>query len=497
MIIILYRRKASIYQTQLTDFIGIKSIEEYDMNVPKDYRRARRKFRWIPLIPNRGKMAKQSKKIHAKSQKKLTDYVNWVPKLKDKYLYRFSRVKIPRFEDFGEGMISKKEWDMHRYLKGFNGYFENLFEFNDFEFFEKLQDNLENTGVSFKNMFIKDVFAYELLRINLGFKHYTGIEKMGRFAGFPPLFSITHDQEFFPTAADLSFVMKRIPAHALFTFFQLLVQECVDRGLIVPRILIWDGQFIRSNCKNNKDEGKTLYNDSEAGYCRHNGTRKGVGYDPGILYAHCFNRWLPVYFKMFPANRNDAVAFKKSMGEFLSISKYQWQVVIADSGAYSLHNLENLQLKGIIPIIRSRKNMKTHPVRELKKGYYFNTDYIPEGWSDEYFLKIYGFRPMIEQANSYNNTYYNAFRMNTRGIEAAIKLRSSIYILVLLKALTAYKLGRPDLVMKPIAFEPSRYLNLRFMLPFLAIKSGFFIFENEMYKNRHNSRRYRNRRNGK
>ena len=45
MIIILYKIKPSIYQTQLTDFIGLKSMEKYDMNVPKDYRIARKKFR--------------------------------------------------------------------------------------------------------------------------------------------------------------------------------------------------------------------------------------------------------------------------------------------------------------------------------------------------------------------------------------------------------------------------------------------------------------------
>jgi len=126
-------------------------------------------------------------------------------------------------------------------------------------------------------------------------------------------------------------------------------------------------------------------------------------------------------------------------------------------------------------IIRARKNVKTHPIKELKKVYYFNTDYIPEGWSDEYFLKIYNFRPMIEQGNSYNNTYFNMSRMNTRGMDAAIRLRSSVYTLIHLKALTAFKLGRPDLIMKSTAFESSRYLNFRLVLPHLAEESGFKI----------------------
>lgn len=92
-------------------------------------------------------------------------------------------------------------------------------------------------------------------------------------------------------------------------------------------------------------------------------------------------------------------------------------------------------------IIRARKNVKPHPIKELKKVYYFYTDYIPEGWSDEYFLKIYIFRPMIEQGNSHNNTYFNMSRMNTRGMGAAIWLISSVYTLVHLKALTALKWG--------------------------------------------------------
>ena len=490
MIIIRYKIKPSIYQTQLTDFIGLKSVEKYDMNVPKDYRVARRKFRWIWIHPTWGKHIKKTTNIIPKSQKRIQDFIKWVPKKQGHYIYRFPRVKIPRFEDYGKYTISKMEWDMHRYLKGFDGFFENLFEFNDFSYFQDLQGTLEDDGTSFKNMFIEDVIAYELLRINLGFKNYKGIEKMSRFMRFPPLVGVTHDPKFFPNAADLSYVLTKIPSEALFQFFQLLVKECVDCGIIVPRVLIWDGQFIRSNCNNNKKKGEINYNDPDAGYCRHNGIKKGVGYDPGILYAHCFNRWFPVYFKMFAGNRNDILAFRETMTGFFQTPKYEWQIVIADSGPYSLQNMRNMQNRGLIPIIRARKHLKTHPIRQLKKEFYFNTDFIPEGWSDELFLKIYSFRPMIEQANSYNNTYYNASRMNTRGMEAAIRNRSLIYILELLKALTAYKLGRPDLIMQPTAFENSRYFNFRWMLPSMARDSGYIYFNSEeeirrRIKNRH------------
>lgn len=281
--------------------------------------------------------------------------------------------------------------------------------------------------------------------------------------------------------------MKRIPSESLFEFFQLLVKECIQLGIIVPRILIWDGQFIRSNCNNNKDKDKDNYNDPDAGYCRHNGTKKGVGYDPGILYAYCHDRWFPIFFKMFPGNRNDTRAYRETLGDFFEVSEEEWMVSIADSGAYSHKNMEYTCNKGLVPVIRARKNIKNQPVEELKKRFYFNTAFIPKNWSIEFFLKIYSFRPMIEEGNSFNNTYYNGSRMNTRGIDAAIKQRATIYILVLLKALTAHKVGRPDLVMKPSAFEASKYFGVYFAMPLLARESGYLILKNPLEELQRNS----------
>jgi len=476
LIHILYKRKTNIHQTQLTDFIGIRNVEVYKTWENGVYNKVRNKFSWVPVNSYKKKTPNSNKKYMKLKQLKLSDFIDWVPSLKGKYIYRFPKVRIPRYEDYAKGVISQKEWDMHRYISNFNGFFENLFELNDLRFFDDLQEHLEEEGIYFKGLSVRDVFLYNLLRINLGFKDYMGIEKMSQFLIWPPLFRVTHNPSFIPTAADVSLVMNKIPANELFRFFRLLVLECIEFRIIIPRILIWDGQFLRSNCKNNKEEDKKAYNDPDAGYCRHNGKKKGVGYDPGILYAYCRDRWFPIYFKMFPGNRSDQEAFKKTSHAFLSETFEEWSLIISDSGSYALDILEDIRFRGILPIIRARKNIKNQPVKELKKGYYFNTAFIPPDWSEEFYLFIYAFRPMIEQGNSYNHTYYNGARMNTRGLEAAIKHYASIYILELLKALTAYKMGRPDLIMKPSAFQPSRHLNYQLILPHLAEKSGFKIF---------------------
>ncbi|MHA1275490.1 MAG: hypothetical protein ACTSQS_18995 [Promethearchaeota archaeon] len=155
MIIILYKRKPCIYQTQLTDFIGLGSVEKYDMNIPRDYRIARKKFRWIPIHPKWGRRSRVVQNPLYKNQKTILDFIPSHLRLNGRYIYRFPDVKIPRFEDFVLRTISKKEWDMHRYLCGFNGFFENLFEFNDFSFFREKQEELEKRGPHLKTCFWK------------------------------------------------------------------------------------------------------------------------------------------------------------------------------------------------------------------------------------------------------------------------------------------------------------------------------------------------------
>ncbi|MHA1996769.1 MAG: hypothetical protein ACTSU9_01550 [Promethearchaeota archaeon] len=81
---------------------------------------------------------------------------------------------------------------------------------------------------------------------------------------------------------------------------------------------------------------------------------------------------------------------------------------------------------------------------------------------------MYDRRPAIRAAQSPNNIFYNAPRMNTRGIDNLIRGRTMIYILDLLRALTAVKIGRPDLISTLTAFSTSRDV---FPPPFWADKA--------------------------
>jgi hypothetical protein len=347
---------------------------------------------------------------------------------------------------------------MARSIPTFHGFFDHLFELNDFAILDEIQADQENKGVSFKHISIIDVFRFELLRLQLGFHDYTGLQKVFQFAGWNTFAFAQRDFSFFPSAADISHVMTRIPPSSLLAFYRELVDEAIDLKIIVPRVLLWDTQFVHSNSNNNKLARTNAYSDPDAGYGRHNGKKLGVGYSISNLYAYCgsWNRTFPLYFNAFPANKNDNPVFRETMSSYLRQTPYKWIAVVGDTGAYSKRNLDFCMDRGIYPIIRAKKNLVTHPIVEVKKGYWFNSDYFPPGWSADDIRYVYERRPAIEAAQSANNTFYNAERMNTRGLDNAIRSRAMIYILDLLRALTAVKIGRPDLISTLTAFSTCR-----------------------------------------
>ncbi len=464
MIVIKFKRKSIIRQAQVDDFLGERKVEEYDMNVPRDYRAARKRFKaWLPVRPYTAR-AQPASCLAGKMQRTILDFMpKWeLPPLpRMPYFGRFRGIPRCSYEDHAGGTIRPLEWDMLQAFPTFTGFFNHLFELNDLSFFDDIQGALEAQGEDFRGTFLHDVVAFELLRRQLGFRDYTGIEKVARFVANNPLAGILRDPDFFPRAAGISRALTLVPAARFMDFFHQLVREGLALGVIVSRVLIWDGQFIRSNCNNNANKAKGAYNDPDAGFARHVGKRLGVGYQPGILYAYCGpDRRLPVHFTNFPGNRNDNPALRTTVEEFLALKVGTWKALLSDAGAGSLKTLKFCAARGLWPFIRVRKDLKTLPARELKEGYWFNPDYIPPGWSDADFLQAYAWRPAIESGNSEHNTFYCGQRMNTRGNENAIKDRALDYILDWLKALAATKLNRPDLLCKWTAFSAARdYLH--------------------------------------
>jgi hypothetical protein len=461
MIIIKRPRKPIIMQSQFNDFLGHPTTSKYNMKNKSEAKVARKSFgKWFHEKKRRAKHKRAQRSTWGR-QASLLDFLPKIelpPLPKPGYAWRFKSIPHVQYEDFAINVISAKEWEMLQDLPDFTGYFNHLFEFVDFSFFDDLQHELEQQGVHFKHIFIHDVVAFQLLSPKFSFHDFTGIEKMSRFITNNPIAGVLHDKTFIPSASDTSYIMHRIPPEKLLDFRNMLVKELIELGVIVPGILVWDCQHVHSNCSDNGNKETRTYNDWTAGYGRHVGKKLGVGYKISRLYAYCgsWKRAFEIYFEVFPANRNDNPVFRETLVHFMQLKIGTWKIIIGDTGACSVESLNLSQWYGLHPIIRAKKNLKDSSLEEAREGYWFNKDYYPSGWTKDDVMAMYTKRPVIEAGQSWNDTIYNASRMNTRGRANAIRQQAMLNILNLARAITAHKIGRNDLIPVVTAFSTTR-----------------------------------------
>ena len=60
------------------------------------------------------------------------------------YLQRFKGIPQMVYDDYASKLISEKEWNLLHALSDFTGFFNHLFEFNNFSYFDDIQEELSN-----------------------------------------------------------------------------------------------------------------------------------------------------------------------------------------------------------------------------------------------------------------------------------------------------------------------------------------------------------------
>jgi hypothetical protein len=292
---------------------------------------------------------------------------------------------------------------------------------------------------------------------------------------FQPLFlkSVLHDPDYFPDVGIVSHALRAIPLEALKQYFFQLLEETYEFRIVKNRILIWDAQFVHSNSSDHFDKEKGSYSDPDAGFCRHQGKVYGVGYKVSTIYAYCGNRSVPLYCELFPGDTDEYAVFKDTFAHFFSLGFEKPLIILADAGPYSIEILQWIFEMEIVPLINSKKFIKTQNVKKLSDHFYVNMDFIPVDWTKEQLILLMNVRSEIERQFSHIIVVYHARRANTRGLEMVSKHRYLILILDLLKINTAYKLGRPDMIGKARIFTTTKGVDYYSIFIPLAKEEGF------------------------
>ena len=459
---------------QITDYIFKIEKQRFVMRIPKDYRTA---MKLIKSVPRKPKQKRGRKKDITKLFYKIDHFIRKgdLSTIKPQYLRRFRDVAVVPESEITYKGISQVEKLMLKALSSFNGFFEHIITCNNFSYFDDLQEELEAKGISFRDRFLHDIIIFELSRIHIGIDNYTSYMNAIRYFQANYLKTVLHDPYYFPDVAIVSHALRVIPLEALRQYFLELLEETYEFKIVKNRILIWDAQFVHSNSSDQFNKEKGSYNDSDAGFCRHQGKNYGVGYKVSTIYAYCGNRSVPIYCELFPGNTDEYTVFKETFKHFFALGFESPLIILADAGPYSIEILEWIFEMGIIPLINSKKSIKNQNIMKLNDNFYVNMDFIPSDWTKEDLILMMNIRSEIERQFSHNIVVYHARRANVRGLEMVSKHRYLILILDLLKINTAYKLGRPDMIGKARVFIMTKGVDFYSIFPEIAKEDGFQI----------------------
>ncbi len=444
-------RILSIFQTMLSDFLT-------------KIKRSVRKCQDI-ICGNQQILFKEPDKVQNKKQHKtraihvfqtrLTDFIDGAIlfiKRKIRLPYKTKPLQADS-EKYMRGVIPGNQIAAFQKYATFRGYLSNMFALNPSldTFFMDLQlkhgykPQEKHDFLSFNN-----IFKLEIARCKLGYEHFNAW-----IAEFNQNESLRQELGIQSKHLSMSSYQRNlnIISSSLNEYAELLKQECRAFNLIGDKIWIWDRRFFECNCNGVKDKETGKLSDPDAGhYVKKTGKYSvlaGTGYtDTGFVDRS----WgLPVYWDATGANKNDNTIFKNTVIDGMKSSQTKPIFIISDAGPDS-HESNKLVLGyEIIPVIAARSN-SVGDIIKTDEGDCFRGEYIPRKYH-RILGRIYDLRTIIERKNSNEVVGYNRSLMPTRGMGWAKCFVSISNITALLTALTAYKVGRYDLIRAPGSFR--------------------------------------------
>lgn len=414
-------------------------------------------FKWKTCIGNR--VLKPRKKKYTQTnniqQELLIDKkkrITLSKGIKHQFIDRFPSISSTVCEDFCTKADMCDDWNYFQEVPEFHGLFQQMIRLNSFTYWDSIERNLRKKGFHPNGFGVKELFKWILLRHSSGIRFYTHFHKIIKPWDKSLLFYTFDNPSNIPKSYHYSHMYSWLKPKHFKQYFMELVKQCIDYGIIIPRIAIADGYFTRSWAGNFTKDKFGNPTDPDASITVHDRKFYGKGYTSIVFIAWCGDRWLPVWCKTYTGSISENKVYTEVVGEFLRELPYEWKVMEYDRGADSKKNREFNKENGLIGVIGARKNIKYDELIEIRKGKYFCRSDIPDGMGTFKFARLSDHRAQGEFPFSTIAQYFNMKEMNSTGIDFA-----SIYIyealsLLLLHAITAFKVNRPDLIMSSSSF---------------------------------------------
>jgi hypothetical protein len=362
------------------------------------------------------------------------------------------RPAVVKSKDYMENVLPQNQIRAFQNREKFKGYLGNIFALNPSidAYFNNVQVSIDYTPQLETSAF-NNIFKLEIARCKLGYSNFESfIREYNQNQALREELKIKNGEKI--TLSSYRRNLKKIYPY-LDKFAEILKQECRNLKLISDKVWIWDRRFFECNCSGLKKKETGLLSDPDAGhYVKKSGkysVLSGTGYTDTCIVDSLFG--LPIYWDAVSANKNDNTIFQETINQCIKSTAIKPLFLIADAGPDSHPSNEVVIEKGIIPIIAARANSVGN-ILKTEKGNHFRAQYIPRIY---YRLlgKLYNLRTIVERKNSNEVVGYHRSKTLTRGSEWAKIYVSIGNITALLTALTAFKVGRHDLIRAPGAFR--------------------------------------------
>jgi len=427
--------------------------KHYFMDDPRDIAEVKQ-FPWFSSLWKQ--IRKRSKPSVGKGQKTLDSFLGIGQGTIKKH--PVNRIYIPHFrmpryvkkQEFCSS-ISDWAWEACQMPTKKVGLCSHIFYLNNFDFFDEREymDEIDWVGKALPS----DLIKLEIHRLLQGFESindYFRMHDLSPVVMDPQAINTTHTA---PSSHHYSEYLKKIGFHRVESFFKQLVDEARGYGLIKDVVHLWDGQFHETWLQQEKPRKNGLESFFGGTY-NHGGKKVGVG-----VYQSTIMDWngycaIPIHCKVVPANRNENPVLRETVkGAYYDQNPQpKPYFFLADRGPSGMNTQETIWNLGIYPIIPLKSSISTGVVVTDQKHHRFYSRFVDTAKSKT-LEKVYNIRTRIEEHYNLNETVYNSAHLHCCGeilTKMEILLLNCLGVLI---PLTAYKIGRPDLMWSPSLFR--------------------------------------------
>lgn len=430
-------------QFQLPDFVGQVSFASKNWQpFHICFAKKREKKKTQQLTARLNKILSDIKKG---IQKQISDFLGLLDKIKErvgKYVPRLKTAFCRRYE--GDKITETEKIAFESY-PDYKGDIRHLYQFYDWKKVDEIEQNYAHKIGDYP---LRSILKTQIFMCKRRIRTYSDLieelrenPKLAEVCELNP--GCIPDRKVFSRAADRT---------GIDVFRQVAIdmtKECLSLGLMKGRMIGIDGSLIKSNTSAHKNKETEEYTDKYAGLYVRGNYLKGVGH---LAYKLADIEYgLPMLVQRHRGSANENPLLIDIIEDFHEVYGFYPELLSIDKGMDSEKNNKFCKEKGIGAYIQAR-DFGNKELIKTEKGKTFNPDYV-EITDPRVLERIANRRSECEREFSRDKWGYRRDRMPNRGDKEAELFMLITIITTLLTAITAFYVGRSDLVRSTSAFK--------------------------------------------